>query len=95
MSAYLPKSPRRSGGNFQKILDGFLKQPGLPFSDVLDEQLIDSVFERHGSLFAMDAIFCTATTLWAFLRQVLQDGNARVVDDDAGLQSDPQHCCGC
>ncbi len=74
MSGRIPKSPRRSSDNFQKILDGFLKQPGLPFSDVLDSELIESVFEKHGGLFGIGAIYCTATILWAFFGQVLRDG---------------------
>ena len=31
MSGRIPKSPRRRSDNFQKILDGFLKQPGCRF----------------------------------------------------------------
>ncbi len=74
MRGRIPNSPHRRGNDFQKILDGFLKQPGLPFSDVLDCELIESVFERHGGLFGTGAIYCTATILWAFLGQVLGDG---------------------
>ena len=59
---------------FQKIVDGFLLQPGLPFADVLSSEKINRIFRKHGGLFGKDDIYNTATVLWAFLGQVLRDG---------------------
>ena len=58
---------------FQKIVDGFLLQPGLPFSDVLSSQKINDTFRKHGGLFGKDGIYNTHIVLWAFLGQVLRD----------------------
>jgi hypothetical protein len=74
MGSSLSQSPRRGSNSFQKIVDGFLKQPGLPFSTVLTPRLIEEVFRKHEALFGIGAIYCTATVLWAFLGQVLRDG---------------------
>lgn len=74
MSSRIATSPRRSTNSFQKIVCGFLKQSGLPFSEILTAQVIESVFRQHESLFGMRSIYSTATVLWAFLRQVLCDG---------------------
>jgi putative transposase len=62
---------RKSG--FQKIIDGFLLQPGLPFSDVLSVARINRIFRRHGGLFGVNHVYSTAIMLWAFLGQVLRD----------------------
>jgi putative transposase len=74
MGSSLSQSPRRGSNSFQKIVDGFLKQPGLPFSAVLMPRLIEEVFRKREALFGIGAIYCTATVLWAFLGQVLRDG---------------------
>ena len=58
---------------FQKVVDGFLLQPGLPFADVLTSEKIDGVFRKHDGLFGENGIYNTATVLWAFLGQVLRD----------------------
>lgn len=70
----VPDSPRRSSNSFQKLVDVFFKKSGLPFSEVLTAETIEAVFIKHDGLFGMGAIYSTATTLWAFLGQVLQDG---------------------
>ncbi len=74
MGCSLPDSPRRRSSNFQKLVDVFFKQPGLPFADVMSAEKIESVFVKHGGLFGAGVIYSTATVLWAFLGQVLQDG---------------------
>jgi len=74
MSERIPSSPRRSSNSFEKVLSGFLKQSGLPFSGVLTAALIEEVFRKHDGLFGVDSIYSTATVLWAFLSQVLRDG---------------------
>lgn len=74
MGSSLSQFPRRGSNSFQKIVDGFLKQPGLPFSSVLTPELIEGVFVKHKAIFGVGAIYCTATVLWAFLGQVLRDG---------------------
>ena len=74
MSGLIPSSPRRSTNSFEKVLAGFLKQSGLPFSGVLTAAQVEDVFRKHDGLFGIDAIYSTATVLWAFLSQVLRDG---------------------
>ena len=59
---------------FQKIVDGFLLQPGLPFAEVLSSEKINRIFRKHGGLFGKDGIYNTPIVLWAFLGQVLRDG---------------------
>jgi len=48
-----------------------MEQSGLPFSEVLEADSIESVFAADDRLFGEGAICWTATTLWAFLGQVL------------------------
>ena len=74
MAQSVPNSPRRSSNSFQKLVDVFFKQSGLPFSEVLTAKLIEEAFAKRNGLFGVGAIYSTATTLWAFLGQVLQDG---------------------
>ena len=57
---------------FQKIVDGFLLQPGLPFASVLTAEKIVRIFRTHGGLFGRNRIYNTAIVLWAFLGQVLR-----------------------
>ena len=58
---------------FQKIVDEFLLQPGLPFATVVTAEKIERIFRKHGGLFGENGIFSTAIVLWAFLGQVLRD----------------------
>ena len=71
-----PVSDSDESGNpeFQKIMDGFLLQPGLPFATVVTDEKINRVFARHGGLFGGNSIYSSAIVLWAFLGQVLRDG---------------------
>ena len=59
---------------FQKVVDGFLLQPGLPFATVVTAEKINRIFARHGGLFGGNGIYRSAIVLWAFLGQVLRDG---------------------
>lgn len=74
MAQSVPDSPRRRSNSFQKLVDIFFKQSGLPFSEVLTAEMIEAAFAKHDGLFGVGAIYSTATILWAFLGQVLQDG---------------------
>jgi len=74
MSKPIPEFRNRSTSGFQKLVDGFFKQEGLPFSEVITASKIEEVFVKHHSLFGVGMIYSTATVLWAFLGQVLQDG---------------------
>lgn len=74
MNFHVSDSGRCENAGFQKIVDAFLLQDGLPFSDLLSSQRINRVFRRHRGLFGENGIFSTATVLWAFLAQVLRDG---------------------
>jgi len=76
MSGQVPEFRRRRTSGFQKLVDGFFKQSGLPFADTITAAMIEEVFRKHDGLFGGGAIFSTATVLWAFLGQVLQDGKA-------------------
>jgi putative transposase len=87
--------PRR----FRLILVSFLQRPGLPFADTLDEESIQAAFDDEGVSFADDddAVYTPATTLWAFLSQVLFKDEqrscvaavARVVVMLVALEQDP------
>ena len=70
----IPHSSDFGSNNFQRILDTFLSQRGLPFADVLSAGRIEQVFAEHGSLFGVGAIYSTAVMVWSFLGQVLRDG---------------------
>ena len=74
MNARVSDSGQSENAGFQKIVDAFLLQKGLPFSELLSTQRIVRVFRRHGGLFGESRIFNAATVLWAFLAQVLRDG---------------------
>ena len=43
--------------NFQKIADDFSQPVGLPFERTLSAEKIHNVVEKHGSLFAVEAIY--------------------------------------
>ena len=58
---------------FQKIVDEFLLQPGLPFATVVTAEKSNRVFAKHGGLFGGNGIYSSAIVLWAFLGQVLRD----------------------
>jgi len=65
---------RAGNAGFQDAVAPFLRQPGLPFADVLSAEAIQQVFAERDALFATDAIFSTPLVLWAFLAQALRDG---------------------
>src|ERR1700730_5062734 len=64
---------------FRLVLNSFLQQPGLPFADVLPEDRIQAAFDEQGVAFAQeeDEIYTPQLTLWAFLSQVLFQGEQR------------------
>ena len=70
-----PVSDSDESGNpgFQKIVDGFLLQPGLPFATVVTAEKINRIFAKPRGLFGKDGIYKTSIVLWAFLGQVLRD----------------------
>ena len=73
MSA-IPNSGNSGSSSFQRIVDAFLSQPGLPFAQVLSAERIERLFAKHGNLFGVGAIYGTAIMVWSFLGQVLRDG---------------------
>ena len=70
----VPDSADPGSNNFQRIVDVFLSQRGLPFAHVLSAERIERIFAKHGNLFGADAIYSTAVMVWSFLGQVLRDG---------------------
>jgi putative transposase len=72
--ATIPNSANSGSSRFQRIVDAFLGQPGLPFAHVLSAERIERIFARHGNLFGGGAIYSTAVMVWSFLGQVLRDG---------------------
>lgn len=76
MGIYRPNPLRDSSEAFDKITKAFLRQPGLPFADLLTAEEIERVFDEHEGCFALNGVYTTAVTLWAFLNQVLQDAKA-------------------
>jgi putative transposase len=72
--ATLPNSANSGSSRFQRIVDAFLAQPGLPFAGVLSAERIERIFAQHGNLFGAGAIYSTAVMVWSFLGQVLRDG---------------------
>lgn len=72
--AAIPNSDNSGSASFQKIVDAFLSQPGLPFANVLSAERIERIFAKHGNLFGSGAIYSTAVMVWSFLGQVLRNG---------------------
>src|SRR3972149_4721628 len=72
--ATLPNSANSGSSRFQRIVDAFLAQPGLPFAGVLSAERIERIFAQHGNLFGAGAIYSTAVMVWSFLGQGLRDG---------------------
>lgn len=66
-------SCRSLSEQFRLVGASFLQAEGLPFADVLPEDKIEQVFDRHGVAFGQDEddVYTPAITLWAFLSQVL------------------------
>ena len=76
MSFYHGRSLTR---RFRLVLSSFMQGPGLPFSDVLGEELIQQAFDQEGLSFAQEEgdVFTPSITLWAFLSQVMFKGEHR------------------
>lgn len=69
----VPEGPSRRPSNFQQVVDAFLLQPGLPFSQVLSAERIERVFAACDGLFG-GSVYSTDVMVWSFLGQVLRDG---------------------
>jgi hypothetical protein len=69
----LPDSGNSGSRSFQRIVDAFLSQPGLPFANVLSAERIRRIFAKSGNLFG-GTVYTTAVMVWSFLSQVLRDG---------------------
>ncbi len=48
--AGLPRFANSGSNGFQRIVDAFLSQPGLPFANVLSAERIERIFSKHGNL---------------------------------------------
>ena len=59
---------------FRTVVEPFLRNDGLPFSQVLSAEMIERAFADRHALFAQDGVFSTPIVLWAFLAQALRDG---------------------
>ena len=59
---------------FDLVVQPFLRDPGLPFAQVLSARDIERAFAEQGALFGQEDIYSTQLVLWAFLAQVLRDG---------------------
>lgn len=73
MGSSLPNYGRGRSSSFSELASVFLQTGCLPFGSILSESDIWAVFEKHQGLFG-GTVYTTATVLWAFLGQVLQDG---------------------
>ena len=64
---------------FRLVLLSVLQASGLPFSDVLSEDEIQSAFDEHNVSFGQEDgdVYTPAVTLWAFLSQVLHHKEQR------------------
>jgi hypothetical protein len=49
---------------FQKLLDAFFKQPGLPFSNVLSGDRILQMFGKHNGIFGKRGIYTSRGEKW-------------------------------
>jgi putative transposase len=66
-------NPQQPGKfSFADTVQAFLCQDGLPFSNILDGELIAQTFARYAQ--PLQGIYTHAIVLWAFLSQVLRDG---------------------
>jgi putative transposase len=64
---------------FRLVLLSMLQGAGLPFSDVLSEEAIQSAFDEQDVSFGQEDgdVYSPAVTLWAFLSQVLHQKEQR------------------
>jgi putative transposase len=67
------------GQSFSIVCRSFLQADGLPFSDVLSEEVVEQAFQEEDALFGQEpgGVYTPALTLWAFLSQVIQSGAQR------------------
>jgi hypothetical protein len=65
---------------FRLLLSSLQLSGSLPFVDVLSQEQIQAICDRHGVSFAhedRDAVFTPAITIWGFLSQVIHKGEQR------------------
>jgi len=62
---------------FQLILASLQLSDSLPFSDVLSQEQIQSVCEKHNVSFENKDVYTPAVTLWGFLSQVIHKDEHR------------------
>jgi hypothetical protein len=65
---------------FRLLLSSLQLSGSLPFVDVLSQEQIQAICDRHGVSFAQeesDAVFTPAMTIWGFLSQVIHKGEHR------------------
>lgn len=62
---------------FQLILSSLLASDSLPFLEVLSQEQIQAVCERHEMPAGEETVYTPAVTLWGFLSQVLHHGPQR------------------
>lgn len=74
MDSHIPDRRRPRSTGFQRVVDAFLAQPGLPFASLLSAERIEQIFAKHDALFGIHGVYNTAVMLWSFLGQVLRDG---------------------
>ncbi|HMO15261.1 MAG TPA: hypothetical protein PKD64_14640 [Pirellulaceae bacterium] len=85
MGTGIPNSSRRASHSFQKIIDAFLTNDGLPFAEIPSADRIERIF---GGLFGFHGVYTTAIMVWSFLSQVLRDGKeASCQMDFAGIRN--------
>src|SRR5262245_61903196 len=61
--------------SLDQLRDRFVHNEGLPFADVLTEPRIRAAIDEHGVSYR-EWVLDPATTLWAFLSQVLSDDHS-------------------
>jgi hypothetical protein len=73
------KNCRPQASSFQIIKDSMLQGDALPLAEVIDNDNLQAVFDRHGVNFGNDpaAIYTPAITLWALISQVFFKGENR------------------
>ncbi len=68
----IPDLPFRETFSFDDATEAFLLKEGLPFAEILSEERITRIFQKHRSIFG--GIYTTGLLVWAFPGQVLRDG---------------------
>ena len=51
MDSQIPDKRNPRSSSFQRVMDAFLAQPGLPFASLLSAERIEQIFAKHDALF--------------------------------------------